>query len=100
MGAMEDDTPTPTTTPTKPPSSKSNGKKEKKSSGKKKESRQSKMANMTPVEAAQPPPGPMVVLGKPKDRLTTKRPRDLLSQKGGHPPPEKKTKAVTGELIF
>ena len=68
-------------------------KSEKKSLGKKKSS---KLLLSPPVESAQMPPGPMVALGKPKDKLV-KRQRDPALQKSGQPPLEKKAKGNGGE---
>ena len=46
----------------------------------------------SPPMESQPPPGPLVALGKPMEKVL-KRPRDILLQKGQFPP-EKKAKEV------
>ncbi len=71
-------------------------KSDKKPPSKKKEIKSLKASALPPVESTQPPPGPMVALGRPKEKLA-KRPRDTLLAKSGQPPPEKKVKGNQGE---
>ena len=60
---------------------KSSSAKEKKKAGhgKKKEGGKGSKGEGPPPESMQPPPGPLVALGRPKDNKATKRPRSVCS---------------------
>ncbi len=83
--------------PAKPSKPKKDKADKKSSSTKKRDSKSSKVLVGPPVESIQPPPGPMVALGRPRDK-PVKRARDpLLAKSGQPPPPEKRVKGNGGE---